>query len=245
MSTKERDRLKVLHEAEKGRLTQKQTGVQLKLSERWVRKLGAAVRAKVVRLVKREYPDFGWTGRIGTVRRWTGKRDIARAQAKNQAGEAAVSVPVRNEPEEKLAGRFPRWFNVNGNVRHTLMPFGFQCGDGWYEIVWRLCSDLKPLVGDLEKETGERFQVVQAKQELGTLRFCVSPHTDAIDGSIAEAEEESSRTCEPCGQPRQPCEAGGWIQTLCEEHTEERALRQAVKLVTVPGRRQADRLRQS
>jgi transposase len=86
MSTRERDRLKVLHEAEKGHLTQKQAGAQLKLSERWVRKLvgrlrkegdggilhrlrgraskrklSATVRAKVVRLVKREYADFGPT----------------------------------------------------------------------------------------------------------------------------------------------------------------------------------------
>src|SRR6266702_2486934 len=86
MSQRERDRLKVLHEAEKGHVTQKQAGAQLKLSERWVRKLvarlrkdgdggilhrlrgrpskrklGEAVRAKVVRLVKREYADFGPT----------------------------------------------------------------------------------------------------------------------------------------------------------------------------------------
>src|SRR5271157_663389 len=86
MSQRERDRLKVLHEAEKGHLTQRQAGAQLKLSERWVRKLvarlrkegdggilhrlrgraskrklSAALRAKVVRLVKREYADFGPT----------------------------------------------------------------------------------------------------------------------------------------------------------------------------------------
>ena len=39
MSQKDRDRLKVLHEVEKGQLTQKQAGMQLKLSERWVRDL--------------------------------------------------------------------------------------------------------------------------------------------------------------------------------------------------------------
>jgi transposase len=86
MSQRERDRLQVLHEAKKGHLTQKQAGAQLKLSERWVRKLVArlrkegdggilhrlrgraskrklpeAVRAQVVRLVKREYTDFGPT----------------------------------------------------------------------------------------------------------------------------------------------------------------------------------------
>jgi DNA-binding Lrp family transcriptional regulator len=86
MSQKDRDRLKVLHAAERGLLTQKQAGRQLRLSERWVRKLLArlreegdggivhrlrgrvskrrlpeAVRQKVVRLVKREYADFGPT----------------------------------------------------------------------------------------------------------------------------------------------------------------------------------------
>jgi len=86
MSQKDRDRLKVLHEAEKGHVTQKQAGAQLGLSERWVRKLVGrlrkegdggilhrlrgreskrkipeGVRAKVVRLVKREYSDFGPT----------------------------------------------------------------------------------------------------------------------------------------------------------------------------------------
>jgi len=44
MSARDRDRLKVLHEAEKGHLTQKQAGVQLKVSERWVRKLMARLR---------------------------------------------------------------------------------------------------------------------------------------------------------------------------------------------------------
>ena len=86
MSQKDRDRLKVLHEAEKGHLTQGQAGAQMKLSARWVRKLlvrlreegdggilhrlrGRAwkrrlpdgVREKLVKLVKREYADFGPT----------------------------------------------------------------------------------------------------------------------------------------------------------------------------------------
>jgi len=86
MSQRDRDRLKVLHEAEKGHLTQRQAGERLKLSERWVRKLVGrlgkegdggilhrlrgraskrkipeAVRQRAVRLVRREYADFGPT----------------------------------------------------------------------------------------------------------------------------------------------------------------------------------------
>jgi len=86
MRQKDWDRLKVLHAVEKGLLTQKQAGLQLRLSARWVRKLLArlreegdggilhrlqgraskrrlpeAVRQKIVKLVKREYADFGPT----------------------------------------------------------------------------------------------------------------------------------------------------------------------------------------
>jgi transposase len=44
MSQKERDRLKVLHEVERGQLTQKQAAEQLKLSERQVRRLAGKLR---------------------------------------------------------------------------------------------------------------------------------------------------------------------------------------------------------
>ena len=44
MSQRDRDRLKVLHAAVRGHLTQQQAGEQLKLSARWVRKLVGRLR---------------------------------------------------------------------------------------------------------------------------------------------------------------------------------------------------------
>lgn len=46
MATKERDRLKVLHEVKKRHITQKQAAVELGLSVRWVRKLLVRWRAR-------------------------------------------------------------------------------------------------------------------------------------------------------------------------------------------------------
>jgi hypothetical protein len=122
---------------------------------------------------------------------------------------------MRNELEEKLVKRFPSWFSVKGGVRHTLMPFGFLCGDGWFNILWRLCVDLEPLVEEFERETGERFEVVQVREQLGTLRIHVSHHSDAIDQHIVEAQKECSRTCEICGKPGKWLEGGGWIRARC------------------------------
>ena len=46
MSTKERDRMKVLHEVTKRHITQKQAGAELGLSERWIRELLLRVRRR-------------------------------------------------------------------------------------------------------------------------------------------------------------------------------------------------------
>jgi hypothetical protein len=99
---------------------------------------------------------------------------------------------MRKELEQKLARRWPNCFGLAGNPRLSPMPLGFQCGDGWYNIHLRLCADLEPLVAELEKETGGRFDVVQVKQKLGPLRFYASHHTDRIDERIAEAQGKSA-----------------------------------------------------
>jgi hypothetical protein len=127
---------------------------------------------------------------------------------------------MRKELEQKLVKRFPSWFSVNGGVHHTLMPFGFQCGDGWVNILWRLCVDLEPMVTELQAGTGDRFEVVQVKENFGTLRFYVSHHSDAIDERIVEAQKESSRTCEICGQPGKQREADIWVETVCDKHAQ-------------------------
>ena len=86
MSTKERDRLKVLHEVKRGHLTQRGAAEQLGVSDRWVRKLlvrmkeegdggivhrlrgkesnrrlPESLRSKALKLVKAKYRDFGPT----------------------------------------------------------------------------------------------------------------------------------------------------------------------------------------
>ena len=86
LSTRDRDRLKVLHEVRQGHLTQRQAGGQLRISDRWVRKLLLRVkkegdrgivhrlrgrvsnrrlpeklRRKALKLVEAHYRDFGPT----------------------------------------------------------------------------------------------------------------------------------------------------------------------------------------
>jgi hypothetical protein len=53
---------------------------------------------------------------------------------------------MRKELELKMASRWPGWFDLNGDPRRTLMRFGFAHGDGWFDLVWRLCEQIEEVV---------------------------------------------------------------------------------------------------
>ena len=58
---------------------------------------------------------------------------------------------------------------------------------------------------------------VQVKEKYGTLRFYMHYSTEEMEDLIHEAEKQSAKTCETCGQPgvlRGP----GWYFTACETH---------------------------
>jgi len=126
---------------------------------------------------------------------------------------------MRKELEDKLIKRFPKWFSLNGGARPPL-AFRFHCGDGWFETLWRLCVDLESMVTELERERGERFEVVQVKEKVGTLSFYVSHHSDGINERILAAQNESAWTCEVCGQPGKQRKTDGGVRAACDDHAQ-------------------------
>ena len=64
---------------------------------------------------------------------------------------------MRKELEQKLVERWPKWFDTGGDIRYTAMPRGFVHDDGWFDLLWRLCGDLEPLVAEIR--ASDRTQV--------------------------------------------------------------------------------------
>ena len=117
-----------------------------------------------------------------------------------------------------LTNTKPTWFITGGDIKHTAMPRGFEHDDGWFDILWRLCEDLEPLVAEFEEAGGPKFEVLQVKEKFGGLRFYVNcRRNEEIRQRIGIAAEESFHTCEVCGQPGTLRE-DRWIRTLCDEH---------------------------
>lgn len=88
-----------------------------------------------------------------------------------------------------LEQRYPTLF--------TSVPFGVECGDGWFDIIDRLSAKLEPLTS--RQPGGERMTLTQIKEKFGTLRYYVSyvpdGHEEYVYEQINAAEKESARTC--------------------------------------------------
>jgi len=130
------------------------------------------------------------------------------------------------ENTKKLFERF-EFFHPETPITESLMAFGFECGDGWFKLIWDLCENIeKELIKEEEnldpKEKtvdllrGEyKFRVTQVKEKYGSLRFYVSSATDKIFELINKAESKSCTTCEVCGADAKLGQKNGWYTTLC------------------------------
>jgi len=130
---------------------------------------------------------------------------------------------MRKELDEALRAKYPDIFKDRyGDMRETAMCWGFECGDGWYNIIDSLCATIKNREDNLKFHKKEFAPVVatQVKEKYGGLRFYYTGGDDYIDGAVAMAEYLSEATCETCGAPGKP-RGSGWVRTLCDEHAKE------------------------
>jgi hypothetical protein len=137
---------------------------------------------------------------------------------------------MTDDNNNALTAKYPKLFTgfqrPNGQGYY---PFWFECGDGWYNLIERLASNIQSYVdnqndsytykvqrGEAKEEDRPEYQVraVQVKEKFGGLRFYVTGGGEYVDGLIAMAEDVSYMTCESCGNPGKPND-GGWIRTLC------------------------------
>lgn len=109
------------------------------------------------------------------------------------------------EKQQQLKAAFPKLFSH--------LPFGFECGDGWFKLIYSLASNIVDVIeaNDLD------ISCSQVKEKYGGLRFYMSSSTDAIESLIEKAEELSFRTCEICGEEGK-LNRGPWYEVRCDDH---------------------------
>ena len=121
-----------------------------------------------------------------------------------------------NENNTKyLLETYPKLYRQHGlPMTQTCMCWGFECSDGWFDIINELSEKLEQLNNTTYLE--HPVEAVQVKQKYGTLRFYLSGYNDEVHQLVNEAERKSAVTCEECGKPG-VCRNDGWITTTCDE----------------------------
>lgn len=130
------------------------------------------------------------------------------------------------EFDDRLVNTFPLLYkDRHADMSVTCMCWGFECSDGWYDILWRLSSRLEPLIEEwIAQNPGEADshpRAAQVKEKFGTLRFYMTHETPEMSALISAAEQETEITCEVCGRPGS-VRGTGWVTTLCDIHAAER-----------------------
>ena len=138
---------------------------------------------------------------------------------------------MRDELDRTLCEKYPKIFvDRYASMTETCMCWGFEHGDGWYQIIDSLCANIQHHIDynnkNFEKGYTQYKQVpqvvaTQIKEKFGTLRFYYDGGDDVIGGMVSMAESWSAVACEECGVPGTQ-NSRGWIKTLCETHRKER-----------------------
>ena len=147
---------------------------------------------------------------------------------------------MNKDLDKQLCEKYPKIFaNRHKPMTETAMCWGFDHGDGWYNIIDRLCAniqhhidwshkskefDIKWNEANPDKQRPVREPVpqviaTQIKEKFGTLRFYYDGGDDYIRGLTSMAESMSAYTCEKCGDAGR-IRGRGWLYTACDKHTE-------------------------
>lgn len=131
-----------------------------------------------------------------------------------------------DELEQQLVDNHPEIFSVYDDSEALKGPtpqlalFGFECGNGWFDLIDTLCETIK----ELDVET----TAVQVKEKYGGLRFYhdglkadEERRQERAFGTIQMAQNMSFNICESCGNSAELHQQSGWYQVRCEDCLEE------------------------
>lgn len=100
---------------------------------------------------------------------------------------------MNDEFQQKLFDDFPHLFR---NRNESCMQRGFECGDGWYDLIYTLSRDIEAVASEiaLKPDSAEWPMCRQVKEKFGTLRFYVfNCHDERIHSLIHSAYEQSCK----------------------------------------------------
>lgn len=122
------------------------------------------------------------------------------------------------ELDKELCVRYPEIFQKrNLTIQESCMAWGFSHGDGWYNLINKLCEQIT----NYHKYHTDVPQTIaeQVKYKFGGLRFYIQGGDKFIRGLIRMAESMSYSICDKCGNTLSPD-----VKCLCETDTKSNTI---------------------
>ncbi|HLV97062.1 MAG TPA: hypothetical protein VKT82_00165 [Ktedonobacterales bacterium] len=95
----------------------------------------------------------------------------------------------------------------------------FECGNGWFALLWQLSGQLENLIGAFPDHEQEAYAPTIIKEKFGALRFSMTRRTPAMNRAICWAEGQSTHICEVCGKAGTLQKHEQLILARCLDHT--------------------------
>jgi len=116
-----------------------------------------------------------------------------------------------------LTRKYPNLYRQrNGTIMETAMCWGFECGDGWFNLIQVASAAIEELILEMPESSRELYNASQVKEKYGSLRFYMDSETDKMSKIISLAEKQSAITCENCGKPGK-ISGKDWYSCRCKE----------------------------
>lgn len=124
------------------------------------------------------------------------------------------------ELDEKIVKSYPILFrNRHASPQQTCMCWGFECGDGWYDLINEASAALEAINAKCTEKDGY-IVAAQVKEKFGGLRFYLEGHPSRfgkeVDEIISTAMNKSESTCEQCGKLGR-INTAGWWRCVCDD----------------------------
>lgn len=186
---------------------------------------GTIITPRLVAQIIRDALEYGWTPReLG--------RQITFRMEPSTGRPAPITPPLQGPPDvdagsENVSQQLPGSSHDVGSDRYSFQDR--QDYVGWGEIepnqiphhLVSVGSGWRPLLLRLHEQLlaiHSGYGIAQLKEKYGMLRIYLSGSPGGELGRlVAGAEQESSRTCESCGNPGVTRDGLSWIKTLCDD----------------------------
>jgi len=122
---------------------------------------------------------------------------------------------MNQDNTQKLYTDFDHLFrDRHKSKQESSMCWGFQCGDGWFPLVYEIAQMITDYVKLYPEADCATFQV---KEKFGGLRFYINGGDETLRRAIMNMCQKSLAICELCSAPATSRQSHtGAVRTLCD-----------------------------